>query len=618
MVLTKFDDLIVNLVKKKAGNMCRNDVDVDNSDKVDKVYGDDLVESEVCTGEQGDEDSLSNQMNDNIVSKIANDKSNEEPVIRSQKVYGSTDRQENKELDKEPNKQQNENVRVKTYANLIVITECDKQLNTIPTKSDSNGMRMSVNELRYNLRKMWNRICNVATKAWMTNGISALASRIGKPMVMDDVITTMCKNGVGKVRYVEVSVQKPFPDDIEIVYKNGLNESCPKHIRVYKKVSDNEEQKKGETKKQPLRTESNKQEKSKEKRVTRFAYQLKKKDVNEGQWKSDGMEAQKEGLRLAASCLLRHERNNILFKREKRSIDELYEVFVETLGLRMSSLKARLTKAVTKAQLNWNIKMGKKSRSAHRILHNLFKSSIQATMSGEATKSGDKLQTFNLHVKANDIKQNKTHLTCGNCGMSRHTTDQCFELIGYPDWWNDGHKKGNKNRGLERGKASAANTGTDRKNSTGLGGMAATTVNEEDGSFSMSTTQNYNINQKQSWIFDCGATDTMTYDLSDFATSTKPTKSYIHTANGEKMNVRNGGTIEISPTLKLSNCLYVPALSHKLLSISHVTKELNCSVIIQPTFCILQDIRTGAIIGRGTERQGLYYVDELTTSGTVC
>ncbi|GJR63477.1 putative RNA-directed DNA polymerase [Tanacetum coccineum] len=201
--------------------------------------------------------------------------------------------------------------------------------------------------------------------------------------------------------------------------------------------------------------------------------------------------------------------------------------------------------------------------------------------------------------------------------MSRHTTNKCFELIGYPDWWNDGHKKGNKNQGLERGKASAANTGTDQKKSTGLGGMAATTVNEEDGSFSISTTQNYNINQKQSWIFDCGAIDTMTYDLSDFATSTKPTKSYIHTANGEKMNVRNGGTIEISPTIKLSNCLYVPALSHKLLSISHVKKELNCSAIMQPTFCILQDIRTGAIIRRGTERQGLYYVYELTTSGTV-
>nr|GEV89568.1 putative ribonuclease H-like domain-containing protein [Tanacetum cinerariifolium] len=109
----------------------------------------------------------------------------------------------------------------------------------------------------------------------------------------------------------------------------------------------------------------------------------------------------------------------------------------------------------------------------------------------------------------------------------------------------------------------------------------------------------------------------MTYDLSDFATSTKPTKSYTNTANGEKMIVKNRGTIEISPTLKLSNCLYVPALSHKLLSISHVTKELNCSVLIQPTFCILQDIRTGAIIGRGTKIKGLYYVDEVTQNGVV-
>ncbi|KAJ0939814.1 putative NAD(P)H-quinone oxidoreductase subunit M, GAG-pre-integrase domain-containing protein [Helianthus annuus] len=30
-----------------------------------------------------------------------------------------------------------------------------------------------------------------------------------------------------------------------------------------------------------------------------------------------------------------------------------------------------------------------------------------------------------------------------------------------------------------------------------------------------------------------------------------------------------------------------------------------------------EDIRTGVIIGRGTERQGLYYVDEVTQQGTV-
>ncbi|KAJ0466424.1 putative RNA-directed DNA polymerase [Helianthus annuus] len=37
---------------------------------------------------------------------------------------------------------------------------------------------------------------------------------------------------------------------------------------------------------------------------------------------------------------------------------------------------------------------------------------------------------------------------------------------------------------------------------------------------------------------------------------------------------------------------------------------------MHPTFCILQDIRTGVIIGRGTKRQGLYYVDEVNQPGT--
>ncbi|KAJ9559500.1 hypothetical protein OSB04_004660 [Centaurea solstitialis] len=262
-----------------------------------------------------------------------------------------------------------------------------------------------------------------------------------------------------------------------------------------------------------------------------------------------------------------------------------------------------------------------------------------------------------------NVKEDKTNLKCDHCGMSRHTKDQCFRLVGYPEWWTDGHKKGTKGIGSEKGRNTTTDNNTDRKTTTGFGGVAA--LDKEDEVFSMETgiggeregvskplekqkqiqitdsfshfiqqafenckqdpdvfgyanmTRNYKIKHKQSWIFDCGATDTMTYDISDFAMSTKPTKSYIQTANGEKMSVENEGTIEISPTLKLSKCLYVPALSHKLLSISHVTKELNCSVLMHPTFCILQDIRTGVIIGRGTERQGLYYVDEVAQNGVV-
>ncbi|XP_019158475.1 PREDICTED: uncharacterized protein LOC109155214 [Ipomoea nil] len=276
-------------------------------------------------------------------------------------------------------------------------------------------------------------------------------------------------------------------------------------------------------------------------------------------------------------------------------------------------------------------------------------------------------------------RPDKSQLNCSHCGMSKHTKEQCFKIVGYPEWWNDGHKQSGKTTRSNGGRAAAAvrnndttiNIGDGQGNirEGGFGGMAAVKRDDETGKgfgdFSSSPSflnpkyfpqrflklventlenttdefigrgylktiktaqkcvgkanmaQNYCGKQDKSWILDCGATDTMTFELSDIISSSKTKKTHIQAANGEIMHVEGGGTIEISPTIKLSNCLYVPSLSHKLLSISHVTKELNCTVLMHPTFCILQDIRTGVIIGRGTERQGLYYVDEVTQRGTV-
>nr|GEZ68832.1 hypothetical protein [Tanacetum cinerariifolium] len=215
------------------------------------------------------------------------------------------------------------------------------------------------------------------------------------------------------------------------------------------------------------------------------------------------------------------------------------------------------------------------------------------------------------------VKEDKSHLKCGECKMIGHTRNQCFKIVGYPDWWNDGHKKGSRNPRWEKAHdgspTSRATTSNSSAAGNGFGGVAAaaTAAGEGDGCSSFMAAEN------KPWIFDCGATDTMTYDVSDFIEVSKPVKTHIETANGEKMGVKNGGTIKINLEIKLPNCLYVPSLSHKLLSISHVTKELNCSVLMHPSFYLLQDIKTGRIIGRGTEKRGLYYVDEVTQSGTV-
>jgi len=95
------------------------------------------------------------------------------------------------------------------------------------------------------------------------------------------------------------------------------------------------------------------------------------------------------------------------------------------------------------------------------------------------------------------------------------------------------------------------------------------------------------LGKSDKWIFDCGATDTMTHDPHDFNNLSTPVKTHIETASGELVVVQGEGSIVFSKELKLENCLYVPTLSSKLLSISQVTKELNCVVLMFPTFCLL-------------------------------
>ncbi|RVW24902.1 Retrovirus-related Pol polyprotein from transposon TNT 1-94 [Vitis vinifera] len=91
----------------------------------------------------------------------------------------------------------------------------------------------------------------------------------------------------------------------------------------------------------------------------------------------------------------------------------------------------------------------------------------------------------------------------------------------------------------------------------------------------------------------------MTFTAMDFTTTSLPRRTNIANANGVISPVTGAGTVTLSPKLQLHNTLLVPSLSHKLLSVSQVTSDLNCIVLIYPTFCLLQDILTKEIIGRG-------------------
>ena len=53
------------------------------------------------------------------------------------------------------------------------------------------------------------------------------------------------------------------------------------------------------------------------------------------------------------------------------------------------------------------------------------------------------------------------------------------------------------------------------------------------------------------------------------------------------------------------------------MSISKLTKILNCAAIFLSIHCIFQDLKTGKIIGGGHEANGLYYLDRCGSSSLV-
>ncbi|GJY82054.1 RNA-directed DNA polymerase, eukaryota, reverse transcriptase zinc-binding domain protein [Tanacetum coccineum] len=84
---------------------------------------------------------------------------------------------------------------------------------------------------------VWVKLNSVPLEAWCVKGISALASSLGKPILMDTVTATMCHKGIGNFGFarvlVEMDAEKDLKDEIEIHYVDKNNAvKGSKKIRV--------------------------------------------------------------------------------------------------------------------------------------------------------------------------------------------------------------------------------------------------------------------------------------------------------------------------------------------------------------------------------------------------
>ncbi|GKC50269.1 RNA-directed DNA polymerase, eukaryota, reverse transcriptase zinc-binding domain protein [Tanacetum coccineum] len=83
----------------------------------------------------------------------------------------------------------------------------------------------------------WIKLHNIPLEAWTSKGISAIASGLDKPLIMDKTTTMICKGGHGNYGYarvlVEIQVDKEFKDVVEICYKsNHQRTKCSKFVNV--------------------------------------------------------------------------------------------------------------------------------------------------------------------------------------------------------------------------------------------------------------------------------------------------------------------------------------------------------------------------------------------------
>ncbi|GKA35159.1 RNA-directed DNA polymerase, eukaryota, reverse transcriptase zinc-binding domain protein [Tanacetum coccineum] len=87
-----------------------------------------------------------------------------------------------------------------------------------------------------NTLPLWIKMMSPHLESWINKGLSALASRIGSPLIMDAMTTRMCNQGTGSLGYarvlVEVNADKGSEENIDIFYKNKVfghsNSKCSK------------------------------------------------------------------------------------------------------------------------------------------------------------------------------------------------------------------------------------------------------------------------------------------------------------------------------------------------------------------------------------------------------
>ncbi|KAL5767159.1 hypothetical protein ACOSQ2_013942 [Xanthoceras sorbifolium] len=217
---------------------------------------------------------------------------------------------------------------------------------------------------------------------------------------------------------------------------------------------------------------------------------------------------------------------------------------------------------------------------------------------------------------------------CTHCGELGHWVQTCYELHGYPA----GHPKAKYNTGgpkrFNHNNRPAANHVSEclpKEDNNQVVGISEAQLkqllslldNKNEGSGSQAnavTKPGLSKITSHNWIIDSGATDHIsTSSKLFFRTDQNCSLPPVLLPSGEKANIVARGSLPLNSVYYLNNVLCVPTFKVDLMSVSRLTRGLNCSITFFPYWCVLQDLATRRMIGLGKQRDGLYYLVALAT-----
>ena len=201
----------------------------------------------------------------------------------------------------------------------------------------------------------------------------------------------------------------------------------------------------------------------------------------------------------------------------------------------------------------------------------------------------------------------KSSYKCTYCDQTGHTKSRCYELVGYPEWWD--HSRDSRKKNSKKASTTAIVETKTKDDSGEKSSALAATVGNSGKVLNISTPVS-----NSAWIIDFGAMDHMTFDSRQVSPLKSSSQNFVSTANGTSIPIIGEASLSLTNTLNLDFVLVVPSLNYNLLSVSQITTALFCVIIFWPKFCVFKDIRTRQTISCGVRRGKLYYLDLMSKS----